>query len=72
MISGEFVLSQLHGRRPWRVPAVQIIYEMGACTWRARADEDRNLSPEMVTMLTMEMTVAGALRAHQSHRLGRF
>ena len=41
------------------MPAVQIIYEMGACTWRARADEDRNLSPEMATMLTMEMTVVG-------------
>ena len=54
------------------MPAVQIIYEMGARTWRARADEDRNLSLEMATMVSMEMTVVGALRAHQSHRLGRF
>jgi len=54
------------------VPAVQIIYEMGARTWRARADEDRNLSPEMATMVSMWMTVARALRMHQSHRLGRF
>ena len=53
------------------MPAVQIIYEMGARTWRARADEDRNLSPAMATMVNMEMTVVGALRAHQGHRLGR-
>ena len=58
--------------RDGEVPAVQIIYEMGARTWRARADEDRNLSPEMATMVSMWMTVARALRMHQSHRLGRF
>ena len=54
------------------MPAVQIIYEMGARTWRARADEDRNLSPEMAAMVSMWMTVARAMRMHQSHRLGRF
>ena len=48
------------------------MYEMGARTWRARADKDRNLSAEMVTMGSMWMTVAKAMRMHQSHRLGRF
>ena len=45
---------------------------MGARTWRARADEDRNLSLEMAAMVSMWMTVARALRTHQSHRLRRF